>query len=77
MITVKQLQAIMDVLPDDAELVAFEGEGSGIGVWSDGLEGYIETGPDGEPCDPQFHDLKDFGCCGLHAWSPLAGDYVQ
>ena len=67
MITAKRLRELLERLPDDAALVAYEGEGIGLRVFrgyrgsAERLSGWIETGHDerGEVLDSE-HDLTDF-----------------
>ena len=55
MITVKELRKFLEDLPDDVEIMAYEGEGVGLRVSYNDKYGWIETG------DPNVnrHDLKD------------------
>lgn len=62
MITAKRLRELLQKLPDDAALVAYEGEGIGLRVIKGDLSGWIETGWSDEVCkdDSSKHDLTEF-----------------
>lgn len=63
MITVKKLKELLDKLPDDARLIAYEGEGVGLRVISvdDDNAGWIETGYQENHCSKDWeHDIKEF-----------------
>jgi len=76
-ITVKQLKGILESLPDEATLVAYEGvEGIGLTVDYHGKEGWIDTGHEETPCDQKYHELQEFSVA-LEYWSPESGTYVQ
>lgn len=62
MITAKRLRELLEQLPDDAGLVAYEGEGIGLRVVKGDLFGWIDTGYDDEVCedDSPDHDLTSF-----------------
>ena len=58
MITVKQLIEILETLPPDATLVAYEGEGCGLIINYREHYGWIETGWTTEKeADPAEHDV--------------------
>lgn len=67
MIKVGTLKRLLEKLPDDAEITAYEGEGIGLNIKAvDGRTGWIETNPwnsgDGEEAEVREdeHDLKEF-----------------
>lgn len=63
MITAKRLRELLEQVPDDAGLVAYEGESIGLRVVKDDLLfGWIETGWSDEVCkdDSDEHDLTAF-----------------
>lgn len=62
MITAKRLRELLKSLPDDAGLIAYEGEGIGLRVVKGDLFGWIETGYDDEESedDSSEHDLSAF-----------------
>lgn len=62
MITTKRLRELLRKLPDDAALVAYEGEGVGLRVIKGDLSGWIETGYSDDVCmdDSIGHDLAEF-----------------
>lgn len=68
MITVKRLKELLTQLPDDAAVVACEGEGIGLRVYHNGKFdweskfGWIEAGPDEYVLEEEWrHDLSEFG----------------
>jgi len=61
MLTIKKLKELIADLPDDAGVVAYEGEGCGLRVIKGDTFGWIETGWDDESeCDHSEHELRDF-----------------
>ena len=61
MLTVKRLREIISTLPDDAALIAYEGEGIGLRVIHGKSSGWIETGhEDNIPANESLHDIGDF-----------------
>lgn len=60
MITVKTARELLAQLPDDAQLTAYEGEGTGISVRWHGRYGWIETGDGHREVEPDRHDLREF-----------------
>lgn len=62
MITAKRLRELLEQVPDDAALIAYEGEGIGLRVFRGDLSGWIETGYDDDECedDSTEHDLTAF-----------------
>jgi len=67
MLTIKNLKKLIQNLPDDIRVTAYEGEDCGLqvftntGVLDTDKTGWIETGysPE-EECNPKKHDLKKF-----------------
>ena len=62
MITAKRLRELLEQVPDEAGLIAYEGEGVGLCVLFGESSGWIETG-DSEDCcedDSNQHDLVQF-----------------
>lgn len=62
MITAKRLRELLEQVPDDAGLAAYEGEGIGLHIVKGELCGWIETGYDDDECedDSTEHDLTAF-----------------
>lgn len=62
MITGKRLKELVAQIPDDARVIAYEGEGVGIVIQTDdGRSGWIETGEKRDiPADESKHDLSEF-----------------
>lgn len=62
MITAKTLRDLLEKLPDDATLKAYEGEGIGLIVkHTSGASGWIETGYEEHvEAQPSEHDLGEF-----------------
>lgn len=69
MIKVGTLKRLLEMLPNEAEVTAYEGEGIGLNIREKGgRSGWIETGPwnswDHEEVDVEAkeseHDLKEF-----------------
>jgi hypothetical protein len=62
MLTIKRLKELIAHLPDDAGVVAYEGEGIGLCVVHEGKHGWINTGEHDEICedDSAEHDLTEF-----------------
>lgn len=62
MITAKRLRELLEQVPDDAGLTAYEGEGIGLRVVKGELFGWIQTGPKDDVCedDSSEHDLTAF-----------------
>ena len=60
MLTIKNLKLLIEYLPDDAEVVAYEGEGTGLRVMYGGFYGWIETGCDDDTeCNPGKHSVAE------------------
>jgi len=76
MLTIKDLKILIDPLPDEAEVNAYEGEGIGLNVWHGKRHGWIETGHDEHPADGKFHDLSEF-TTHLEGWLPPHGSHIQ
>lgn len=62
MITAKRLRELLEQVPDDAGLTAYEGEGVGLRVVKGELFGWIDTGSRDDHCDDNSseHDLTAF-----------------
>lgn len=62
MITGKRLKELVAQIPDDARVIAYEGEGVGLVICDDrGPSGWIETGADRLiPANEAKHDLSEF-----------------
>jgi hypothetical protein len=62
MLTIKRLKELIADLPDDAGVVAYEGEGIGLRVVHRDKYGWINTGEHDEICedDSGEHDLAEF-----------------
>lgn len=60
MLTVKRLKELLTDLPDDATVLAYEGEGIGLIITYGQITGWIDTSPfDDEPVDESLHDLGE------------------
>ena len=59
---VKSLIKILELLPPEADVIAYEGEVIGVVVTEEEKRGVIFTDPDsdGEDEEPEYHELKDF-----------------
>ncbi len=61
MLLIKKLKELINDLPDDAGIIAYEGEGIGLRVVKGDVFGWIETGhSDEEECSHIHHDLSEF-----------------
>jgi hypothetical protein len=62
MISVKRLRELLANVPDEAIVIAYEGEGCGLRVVHGKNSGWINTGWSDEVCvdDSPEHDLSEF-----------------
>ena len=58
MIKAKDLKRLISMIPDDANCIAYEGEGCGLRILYEGRFGWIETGwGDDKECDHGKHEI--------------------
>ena len=60
MLTIKRLKKLIENLPDEGQVNAYEGEGCGLRINLDKKSGWIETGFDDADCNEKRHDLGEF-----------------
>lgn len=61
-LNVKRLRELLDRIPDEADVVAYEGEGVGLVIRSGEKTAWIETGERHDiVANETAHDLSDFG----------------
>lgn len=60
MLTIKKLKKLIENLPDEAYVNAYEGEASGLQVSFNKKSGWIETGFTDEECPDKKHELEEF-----------------
>jgi len=59
MIRAKDLKKLINTLPDDAKVIAYQGEACGLRILSEGRFGWIETGyDDNKECNHSDHDIE-------------------
>jgi hypothetical protein len=59
MLTILKLKKLIENLPDEAYVNAYEGESCGLQVSFNGKEGWIETGFGDDECNDKKHNLND------------------
>ena len=65
MITVKELKSLLENIPDDTMVSAYEGESTGLNLTYGDAIGWIEATPEDEPDNPNKHSLSELIKAGL------------
>jgi len=60
MLSIKKLKKLIENLPDEAQVNAYEGEGCGLRINLGEKSGWIETGFDDTESNDKRHELEEF-----------------